>query len=498
MDLSEKILNLPKRKIKLCTLNPHIVCLLCAGYLVDATTILECLHTFCKSCIVRYLQSSKLCPTCGTLVHETDPLSYIKLDRTMQDIMNKILPDISAKEKQNEEEFLESIRKKEMQTQENKPNVSSKTDLVESPNYHKNSEHFNLCLELDRSGELWLDEMEVVEIRNKNIRCPGRVKILHLKKLVSKFYEPYCSRYKLIFKCNDKELDDEEHVKLIYIVHWKRKTQPIILYYGFKKCNNEDHMIIDSSISKIDYTEGSSSSKKIVPWQRSSSNCVIDSNESSSSNHIENSTTTLIDKSLTDFREQNDVGKPLAGDSISDGFIETINNSVSSDDDMLMDTAYQNHDTSDSVTITGVLNRPDCDSNQYRRWSENHQNGHDSNDLKNEHGASESCFSHLLNDHHNSSVTDCIQNGSEHGALQNKTVIDDTIVSDNLSTNSNISTLKDNSLNLNKKSNIGSDSIKLGSSSKVPAKSVDFKSFNGGIVNNSLLYASNHACLTVT
>ena len=36
-----------ERKIKLKTLNPYITCLLCRGYLIEATTITECLHT-CK------------------------------------------------------------------------------------------------------------------------------------------------------------------------------------------------------------------------------------------------------------------------------------------------------------------------------------------------------------------------------------------------------------------------------------------------------------------
>ena len=39
------------RKCKLRTLNEMITCKICHGYLVDATTVTECLHTFCKSCI---------------------------------------------------------------------------------------------------------------------------------------------------------------------------------------------------------------------------------------------------------------------------------------------------------------------------------------------------------------------------------------------------------------------------------------------------------------
>lgn len=34
-----------EKLIKLKTLNCHITCKICRGYLVDATTVTECLHT---------------------------------------------------------------------------------------------------------------------------------------------------------------------------------------------------------------------------------------------------------------------------------------------------------------------------------------------------------------------------------------------------------------------------------------------------------------------
>lgn len=34
-----------ERKIKLKALNSHITCKICRGYLIDATTVTECLHT---------------------------------------------------------------------------------------------------------------------------------------------------------------------------------------------------------------------------------------------------------------------------------------------------------------------------------------------------------------------------------------------------------------------------------------------------------------------
>lgn len=38
------VLNM-ERTIKLKTLNCHIICKICDGYLIDATTVTECLHT---------------------------------------------------------------------------------------------------------------------------------------------------------------------------------------------------------------------------------------------------------------------------------------------------------------------------------------------------------------------------------------------------------------------------------------------------------------------
>ena len=35
--------------VKILDINPHVTCSLCAGYLIDATTITECLHT-CELC----------------------------------------------------------------------------------------------------------------------------------------------------------------------------------------------------------------------------------------------------------------------------------------------------------------------------------------------------------------------------------------------------------------------------------------------------------------
>ena len=41
------------KKPNIAEISPHLICALCGGYLIDATTIVECLHS-CKSCLISY------------------------------------------------------------------------------------------------------------------------------------------------------------------------------------------------------------------------------------------------------------------------------------------------------------------------------------------------------------------------------------------------------------------------------------------------------------
>lgn len=56
------------------------------------------LPAVCKSCIVKYLQTSKYCPMCNIKIHETQPLLNLKLDRVMQDIVYKLVPGLQDSE----------------------------------------------------------------------------------------------------------------------------------------------------------------------------------------------------------------------------------------------------------------------------------------------------------------------------------------------------------------------------------------------------------------
>ena len=82
-DENDDKLTAGENKINICQINEMITCKvrprstfhipfcilisfqqICSGYLVDATTVTECLHTFCKSCIVKHLEDNINCPEC--------------------------------------------------------------------------------------------------------------------------------------------------------------------------------------------------------------------------------------------------------------------------------------------------------------------------------------------------------------------------------------------------------------------------------------------------
>lgn len=62
---SESVPTSKSGKILLGAVHPYICCSLCSGYLIKATTIVECLHTFCHSCLMKHLTKEKQCPQCG-------------------------------------------------------------------------------------------------------------------------------------------------------------------------------------------------------------------------------------------------------------------------------------------------------------------------------------------------------------------------------------------------------------------------------------------------
>lgn len=232
--------------IRICDLNPHVVCSLCAGYFVDATTITECLHTFCKSCIVKYFQTSKNCPMCNLQIHETQPLFNLRLDRTMQDIVAKLVPGIVEAEEKRRREFYESrgmavVKPSQDENENEKPTAENvvRRDYSENRNLYRDDEQVSLCVERYEESSVEENEDEAEDSRTtepvgtlskKYLRCSARMMVVQLQKLLRmKLNIPAEKEVEIV--CNERVIHPFRTMKFIWISEWLNRAPPMVLHY---------------------------------------------------------------------------------------------------------------------------------------------------------------------------------------------------------------------------------------------------------------------------
>ncbi|KAK2191145.1 hypothetical protein NP493_59g05000 [Ridgeia piscesae] len=223
-------------RLQLTELNPHLLCVLCGGYLIDATTIIECLHSFCRTCIIRYLETSKFCPICDVQVHKTRPLSNIRSDKTLQDLVYRLVPGIFKDEMRRRREFYAAHPQSGPSS--SSLNASEERGNVEDPSAtYTPHEQISLCLQhCDR-----LPPFKAASLANGNrtqdrgsdrrhLLCPAAVTVGHLKKFVRLKFE-LAPHYNVeVFHSDESLKNDYTLLDVAYIYGWRR-TEPLRLYY---------------------------------------------------------------------------------------------------------------------------------------------------------------------------------------------------------------------------------------------------------------------------
>ncbi|KAI8929797.1 hypothetical protein BC831DRAFT_442118 [Entophlyctis helioformis] len=117
------------------TLNRFTVCGICHGIIIDAATINECLHSFCKACIYKHCGSPNAeCPTCSISLG-AQPLEMVRLDPTLQSIINKVTPNLEERIKGQRLEFEGALSPVMLQSQPGSA-PGSPTRQTRSPQVH--------------------------------------------------------------------------------------------------------------------------------------------------------------------------------------------------------------------------------------------------------------------------------------------------------------------------------------------------------------------------
>lgn len=227
-------------KIRLADVNEFITCVLCKGYLIDATTITECLHTFCKQCIVTYLEDKCTCPICDTLLHQSHPYLYIAHDRTMQSIVYSLVSNLEKNELERQMKFyLENNLEYPPQLQEilerkflnengkTKENNNNQNRIV---NDHRNDEQIQLCLK--PLGGLR-------ELQRQYILCSSNSTVTTLKKYIALKLFANLEQYKeLDIVLDDEPLGKDHTLKFIQVTFRKDKDKPLQLNFRPKMIYN--------------------------------------------------------------------------------------------------------------------------------------------------------------------------------------------------------------------------------------------------------------------
>ncbi|XP_043188840.1 polycomb group protein Psc-like isoform X1 [Amphibalanus amphitrite] len=210
-----------ERAVALSELTPHLVCPLCGGYYVDATAIVECLHTFCRSCILRHLETSSYCPalTCDVMIHRTKGAISLRPDATLQSIVYKTVPGLHRDEMQRRQLFYAD-----------KPDADAELAPSSKGCYEEGAGRYyapddTIDVRIQYASH---NPEELVPVRY--FRCPAGLPLSTLKKLLFQKYGFSDSLQMELIHGRKVLPADIKLLDVAYIINWSRKSALKLLF----------------------------------------------------------------------------------------------------------------------------------------------------------------------------------------------------------------------------------------------------------------------------
>lgn len=221
-----------KTCIHIRAFNDHLTCVLCGGYYIDATAIVECLHTFCKTCIIRYLETSIYCPVCDTPAHETKPTLSLRPDKTLQDVVYKMVPRLLSNEIKRRKEFLGQT------CDPGDSGICDESEIVDDNiegRFYREDERMSVCLEFNPYGKRQKGRRRSKShktVPRRFLLCPALFTIGHFKRFIRTKHLIGEQFQVAIFHSDEVLPDHYTLMDVAYIYSWRR-TGPLRLYYSF-------------------------------------------------------------------------------------------------------------------------------------------------------------------------------------------------------------------------------------------------------------------------
>ncbi|CAG9853545.1 unnamed protein product [Phyllotreta striolata] len=233
-------------KIKLAEINSYLTCYLCKGYLIDATTISECLHSFCRSCIIKFLQENSYCPICEVIINKAKP--NLKLDKTLQDIVYKLVPELFLREMSRRKQYYQQYPQiaakvsPEERGEDTERTIFNPQDCISLSLEYVSADSSPGAIKLlgskngsDKNDPLSPEDSQA--LMKRYLQCPGMCRVDVLKKFVRNKYNVDTTLFHIDILYKRVPLPD--HYTLIdiaYIYSWKR-NEPMKFFFRITDIN---------------------------------------------------------------------------------------------------------------------------------------------------------------------------------------------------------------------------------------------------------------------
>ncbi|XP_073848255.1 suppressor of zeste 2 [Musca autumnalis] len=248
----------PKPKIN--AFNELFQCYLCQGYLINPTTIDACLHTYCRSCIVRHLAEDCYCPRCKGNGGKAVTHSNLKSDNVLRSIIYKMVPGLYQKERERVVQFLNNAK--------NEGYTDTHTLLEVDDDFYTARDSISLSLEFHPHLAEQCEEADIPPVRY--LKCLASLKIQHLKRfLCSKFdIDPSNRKVDIEIIYEDEVLPSDFTLMDVAYCYQYKGQAPLKLYYRiliYPEENNKTPETENKNGVKTHETEISSTEAKAEP-----------------------------------------------------------------------------------------------------------------------------------------------------------------------------------------------------------------------------------------
>ncbi|EFO23590.1 posterior sex combs protein [Loa loa] len=258
-------------------LNENLCCSLCKSYLIDAVTLTECLHSYCRACLLGNIEKAEVyhCTKCAASFGRDLSEAFVR-DDTLQKLVYKMVPEVYWQELLQRGEFL----KKRIVSPDEKATILDKKLMQLASELCAPNEMVSLCLEyispgisdndtgednndkeavnasrlLDDNKPSTVAEADRLEKQEamlttfrRYFRCQASTRISALRKLLEAKLE-VSDTYRLFFVDSDCNvmLDDQCTLQdIAYMFSWRRLGPMKVLFTLQRHLEEEKPPVLD-------------------------------------------------------------------------------------------------------------------------------------------------------------------------------------------------------------------------------------------------------------